>query len=303
MRLILSRKGFDSASGGCPSPILPDGSMIALPIPDRRSPTRYGDLTWVGHDLGEVVERLTRGKVKRGDGAHLDPDLRPELLERPAGWRPVLGQTGASQAHLENQAVGIGDVFLFWGLFREVDEAFRWRGPRRHVIWGWLEVGEILRADRVPSDGPPWLTQSRHPHLGRSADARNTLYVAAERAGGAPGAGVFERISPERILTAPGSVGPSTWSLPTWMDPAGRTPLSYHRSASRWIRRGENVLLESARRGQEFVLQTAEYPQAHEWIRSLVDRPQRARRGGGSGSEVCAVHDRGASARGRETSG
>ena len=41
MRLILSRKGFDSANGGCPSPIFPDGSMLSLPIPSRSAPHRY----------------------------------------------------------------------------------------------------------------------------------------------------------------------------------------------------------------------------------------------------------------------
>ncbi len=59
MRLILSRKGFDSSSGGCSSPIFPDGSMIALPIPDKRSPIQYQDLTWRGRNLGDVVAQLT----------------------------------------------------------------------------------------------------------------------------------------------------------------------------------------------------------------------------------------------------
>ena len=33
MRLIFSRKGFDSQYGEVPSPILPNGQMISLPIP------------------------------------------------------------------------------------------------------------------------------------------------------------------------------------------------------------------------------------------------------------------------------
>jgi hypothetical protein len=33
MNVILSRKGFDSQYGGYPSPVLPDGRMISLPIP------------------------------------------------------------------------------------------------------------------------------------------------------------------------------------------------------------------------------------------------------------------------------
>ena len=32
MKIILSRKGFDSQYGGYPSPVLPDGRMISLPI-------------------------------------------------------------------------------------------------------------------------------------------------------------------------------------------------------------------------------------------------------------------------------
>nr|WP_275450862.1 hypothetical protein [Pseudomonas syringae] len=37
MRIILSRKGFDSAAGGCQGPILPDGRLFSLPIPDKAS--------------------------------------------------------------------------------------------------------------------------------------------------------------------------------------------------------------------------------------------------------------------------
>ncbi|MCY2987469.1 MAG: hypothetical protein NTY19_06350 [Planctomycetota bacterium] len=32
MRVILSRKCFDSANGKVPSPILPDGSLVPIPI-------------------------------------------------------------------------------------------------------------------------------------------------------------------------------------------------------------------------------------------------------------------------------
>ena len=37
MKLILSRKGFDSQSGGCPSPIFPNGTLYSLPIPHDHS--------------------------------------------------------------------------------------------------------------------------------------------------------------------------------------------------------------------------------------------------------------------------
>jgi hypothetical protein len=35
VKLILSRKGFDSAAGGVPSPLI-DGRPVSLPIPTRQ---------------------------------------------------------------------------------------------------------------------------------------------------------------------------------------------------------------------------------------------------------------------------
>jgi hypothetical protein len=212
MKLILSRKGFDSTSGGCPSPIFPDGSMVSLPIPDARSPVRYRDLTWNGRNLGDVVERLTRGKVRRSDGAHLDPDLRPESLPRERGWRPALGQCAAAQGHLRNQSVGVGDLFVFWGLFRPVDESLRWSGPPAHVVWGWLKIAEVARVDDgVRLEPARWRWAALHPHLAFDVDATNTLYLAAE---GSDGAGVFSCFAESRQLTARGAAKPTLWSLP-----------------------------------------------------------------------------------------
>ena len=55
MRLVISRKGFDSTAGGCASPILPDGTMVSLPIPDEESGVRYGDISVHGHEVGALV--------------------------------------------------------------------------------------------------------------------------------------------------------------------------------------------------------------------------------------------------------
>jgi hypothetical protein len=59
MKIILSRKGFDSGSGGCPSPIFPDGSLMSLPIPDKQSKISYNEIN-CNHkvSLGEVVSQL-----------------------------------------------------------------------------------------------------------------------------------------------------------------------------------------------------------------------------------------------------
>ncbi len=141
MRVIFSRKGVDSATGRCASPLIGE-RPVSLPIPTRKpSPTRYGqlnaDLRAQAHDLN------TSGKRP----CHLNPDIDPTAIDsRPAGWRGALGQVSRALSHLRNQRVTTGDLFLFWGLYRQaefVDGVWRYRGPRRHVVFGWLHVEAV----------------------------------------------------------------------------------------------------------------------------------------------------------------
>ncbi|OZB12300.1 MAG: hypothetical protein B7X58_11865, partial [Marinobacter sp. 34-60-7] len=106
MKLILSRKGFDSSAGGCPNPVFPNGSALALPIPDAQSPIRFSQIQHDGHSLGPLVSQLTGNRAFSRKGAHLDPDLTERAFPRLPGWRPMLGQHSAAQAHLENHGVG-----------------------------------------------------------------------------------------------------------------------------------------------------------------------------------------------------
>jgi len=279
MKLILSRKGFDSANGGCPSPI-PDGRLLCpLPIPDAGAPTPYGKISsFNGSAIAQIVEDLTRGRLRRGHGAHLDPDLRRGAIVRTAGWRPIFGQAGAAQSHLANQGVGRGDLFLFFGCFRraeQIEGTFRFvRGaPNLHVIFGWLQVGSVIRAtDRVVAE-IPWA--DGHPHLA-SPDRykNNTLYFASDRLScigiDASGGGTFDRLAPTLILSQTDPyIGCSTWRLPRWFDPGERPPLSYHSRATRWTDCETSMRLQSVGRGQEFVLDVDEYPEARAWLRSI----------------------------------
>jgi hypothetical protein len=278
MKLILSRKGFDSAHGGCPSPIL-NGRLCPLPIPDPGGPTRYGRIrSFNGSAIAQIVEDLTHGRVDRGDGAHLDPDLRRGAIVRAPGWRPVFGQAAAAQSHLANQQIGCGDLFLFFGCFRRAEQvggAFRFvRGePKVHVIFGWLQVGKVARATRRLAAEIPWA--GAHPHLAAPERYRNnTLYFASDRLSSigvdASGAGSFDRVAPALILSQTDPyVGCSTWRLPRWFEPNGRAPLSYHGQPARWTQCGTTVRLRSVGRGQEFVLDVDQYPEARAWLRSI----------------------------------
>lgn len=286
MNIILSRKGFDSSAGGCPSPILPDGSMISLPIPDRQSPIHYGDIRWHQQSLGRLVSDLTRGRIPASHRAHLDPDLAPESLPRADGWRPLLGQTGSAQGHLRNHQVAPGDLLLFFGLFRRVtlnQDRWTWcrQSPPCHVLWGWLNIARIVEVDQLtPKDG--WARY--HPHCHGARSTNNTLYIADElgqhdvlQGSTLSGAGIFPRFSPSLVLTAPGAPRPSHWRLPGWFQPRpGASPLSYHADPQRWRRLGEHVLLDAAARGQEFVLHADEYPEAITWVRTIFQSTSQA---------------------------
>jgi hypothetical protein len=278
MHLILSRKGFDSSCGGAPSPILPDGNLLSLPIPSPHSPIRYEEIRFRGDRLGPLVEHLTHGRVRRDQGAHLDPDLRARAYPRLPGWRPLFGQDGTAQAHLANSGVGVGDLFLFFGWFRRADRTaggYRFIPGARdlHVLFGWLQVGGVIPLKERRGEVPSW--SHYHPHLHGDADGRNTLYVARETLElpgirGVPGGGVFKQYQETLCLTAPGETR-TGWRLPRWFFPRdGREPLTYHGRRERWRLEDEHALLRSVPRGQEFVLDVEAYPEAVDWVRRLV---------------------------------
>jgi hypothetical protein len=291
MRLILSRKGFDSKYGGCPSPILPDGTMFSLPITSNSGPHRLGQLNRGDLNFGDITRDLTQDRRKpskqwgRGTGVHLDPDLdAPVLGERAAGWTPSYGTVPPALTHLRNEHVRENDIFLFFGWFRSVEQTSRgWQyvgaAPHMHVIFGWLQVGEVID---VGADGGetvarhPWLRG--HPHIERSSyyGENNVIYSARSsvsvngRDCGVPGGGVFGRFDPRLRLTREGQTR-SHWQLPGWFLPESDLPtLSHHHKRSRWRRQGEHVHLHTVAIGQEFVLDCEHYADAAAWIRSLL---------------------------------
>lgn len=63
MKVILSRKGFDSANGGIPSPILPDGTLLSLPIPselDRE--IKFSDIYYGEKSYYDIIKRVKAPK-------------------------------------------------------------------------------------------------------------------------------------------------------------------------------------------------------------------------------------------------
>ena len=281
VKIILSRKGFDASAGGVASPLFSDGTLLSLPIPDVRGTVTYGELKWGSHQLGDLVTALTRGRLDRQTRAHLDPDLYGPICPRQPGWRPLFGQDGAAQSHLQNQGVGVGDLFLFFGWFRAVEGPrshyrFVKNAPDLHLLYGWLQVGAMLTGAQIAATAPVWA--AAHPHCIGGRGVRNTVYVASDQltlAGSPtawPGAGYFTAYQEHFCLTAPNRLR-TQWRLPRWFYPAAdKPPLSYHTDLTRWSCDDEYAYLCSATRGQEFVLDTTNYPEAVPWVMTLMQQ-------------------------------
>lgn len=273
-RIVLSRKGSDATAGGFPSPVLPDGRLAMVPIPEDGSGVTAGELRVGGWPLADLAGALGVRRMRTGRGwrpltpdteVHADPDLDPAALPRPPGWRPLFGQCGAAQTHLGiTCGVRAGDLFLFWGWYRHTvptGAGLAWTGEPTgfHALHGWLEVGEVVPV--TAATDLPWA--ARHPHLVRRDRPSNVLYVAAR-------AGTFTWGEGLR-LTAPGSRLRSRWRVPAALHPdVTGSPLTYHGDPGRWRRDGDEVELAVVHQGQEFVVPATSA--LVDWSRSLIDR-------------------------------
>jgi Nucleotide modification associated domain 3 len=307
LKIIFSRKGFDSKNGRVASPIFPDGGLCSLPIPDKwdqkhppapRYRVRYKDLRYGKKDLGSVVEDLSfrsrKGTpgVKGTDCCHLDPDLIKGDLIRKAGWLPMFGQANGAAKHLLDQGVREGDLFLFFGWFRRVKDVkghlrFDPGAQDAHVIFGWLQVGEIwcqFHSAYVPKWG------RNHPHLrddieevynlNKPVDAVFTAKRRLELPGirrRLPGGGVFRDYHQDLCLTEAGELR-THWLLPSWIYPfPAKKPLSYHWDRRKWTRGRATCHLVSVDIGQEFILDLdspghpEKYPadEAYKWLAQI----------------------------------
>lgn len=270
MRVILSRKGFDSGYGGCASPILPDGTMISMPIPDSTGNCRYNDLIAPdGKRYSEIWKDLLQ-KDSYEERCHLDPDIRGNIRIQPENWRPAFGQTGAAQSHLENNGVKIGDIFLFFGWFRKTEYIngkllYVKDAPDIHAIYGYLQIGEILKGFDVKKC--PWHPHSENSHIYSKYNqlTNNTIYVASKSLmidgndTGLTGSGILQ-FSEKRVLTLPNAITRTQWKLNDMFE---NIPITYHTKNNI-----KNGYFQSAKRGQEFIFD--ENPAVVDWVKTLL---------------------------------
>lgn len=265
-KIILSRKGFDSANGGMASPIFPDGRLVSIPIPeDPKKKTedfsvRYSDLQVDGQTFREIIDQLHPNQKNQDDYCHLDPDIFVDIKDREKDWEPCFGQSTAALSHLDSQKVNIGDIFLFFGWYKQTEVVkgkikFKRGARNQQIIFGYLQVKDIARANKVEKF--IW-----HPHSKGHETGSNAIYVADKHLLNTdlPGYGTF-RLSKDLVLTKEGLTR-SKWELPECMKDAEMT---YHGSYSK-----KEGYFQSAMIGQEFVFNST--PEIEEWILSLVEK-------------------------------
>lgn len=269
MKIIFSRKGFDSTSGGKPSLIV-DDTIITFPIPQANSGVFYKDLiTPLGVNYDNLFSDLG---ILQFSEAHVDPDLNPYIygIKRPNGWRGVFGQDDSSQTHLHKEKVGENDLFLFFGWFQfgsKTGDKFSYRTNSKnphgfHMLWGFLETGKPIKVEKDKI--PDWATKHTHvlnKHLQDSSN--NTLYPAAETSGIGLNKtfGIF-KFSEDLILSNPGNR--STWKLDKCFK---NKRISHHGKDAKVINPNS---FQTVGRGQEFVFEDSK--EIENWTVRLINK-------------------------------
>lgn len=267
MKVILSRKGFDSSCGGQPSPILPDGTLLSMPIPSNDK-QKYDELSFGSLNYLDIIKQLNpKTTLNETSHCHLDPDLRASTVPRKNGWKPSFGQTGSSLTELRDNRVKEGDLFLFFGWFKKTEYyngKLRYipKSPNLHVIYGYMQIGNIVDSANQIQE---WLKDHPHANLYNYQEAwekqQNAIYLPSEKlsfASELSGSGIFS-FRQELVLTKSG-YSRSRWEFPTSMH---GTPISHNPNG--W----KSDYFQSAARGQEFIMDGSSA--VMDWVRKVIN--------------------------------
>lgn len=268
MKVILSRKGFDSQYGGQPSPILPNGTLLSLPIPQKEDILKFSELRYNNKTYADLIRELNEKtkQINNDTKAHLDPDLRKDVYsKRVPNWKPIFGQSGAAQGLLRNQNVSVNDLFLFFGWFRQTEFykgklRYKINSPDLHIIFGYLQIGEIYRyGDKFPEYA------KGHSHCDRLHEnlPTNCIYVSRDRLTFNETLSGAETLNFNKnlVLTKHGMTK-GKWDLPAFFK---ELEISYHTNDS-----FKDGYFKSVDRGQEFVIKPNE--KLTMWAKELIER-------------------------------
>ncbi len=201
MKIIFSRKGFDTVNGGYASPIIPDGTCYSIPIPGKLNNKKYCELdfSYQNEPIQKILNNITNKHIAI-NGSHeccdyLDKKFKchndPCLIETKNHKVFTIGQANAALGHLNNQKVQKGDIFLFYGLFRDVEkikEKWQYKETSKpvHLIFASMEIDEIVKDIKISTKEEilknyPYL--ENHPHLDDGSiklDGNDQIYTGKQ---------------------------------------------------------------------------------------------------------------------------
>jgi len=239
MKIILSRKGFDSTAGGGYSPWNPKtGKYIVLPIPDGEinsekeylgNGTKYEkiqldpeylrsiDNDIEAQNLYELIESLSQKCIiprntpeKIGNKyAHFDPWLGhcDWLTEKSNHSIGAFGQVRLPQSHLFVNNVGKGDLFLFFSRFKPLNynkkEEERFRISPEHAKGGLYFIYGWLKVKELVTEYGNKCELENHPHY---AEQYFNMYPKEKTTANtiylADNCGYFPELDEKLLLTA-----------------------------------------------------------------------------------------------------
>ena len=261
--LVISRKGFDATAGGVASPIFANGDIFSVPIPQKKqSPTKYRELRFNDLSGREILDLIGAKSISDDDFYHNDPLL--------SGHKGIFGQAGGSQGELDNCEIGRGDLFLFFGWFKQYYQ----NGPNLHHLFGWLQIEKIIKGN---CEILKFLSENglSHPHgtTDITQFKNNTIYIASknltfsDRVRDIMGHGVFKKTAESLILTEKGKTR-SRWRFPKKYFANTK---NLFRNRLKW-KDEEKCLVNCIGVGQEFILNAQDNPSIIDWASYLLNK-------------------------------
>ena len=175
----------------------------------------------------------------------------------------LFGQASSSQSELRNNQVGPGDLFLFFGWFKNYSES----GRDLHHIFGWLQIDKIIAGNEAIQE---YFKNKKkmHPHAFYKF-SNNCLYVGSKKLtlGNKKtphkGFGHFKKTHKDLILTKDQATR-SVWQLPKKYF-ANSDPFL---NRLKWVDKKE-CITHCKGRGQEYILDATNHPKLIGWLHHI----------------------------------
>lgn len=273
MRVILSRKGFEPAKGGIPSPIMPDGTLLLLPKPDEDGIDSYYDFSYEDMTYYDIVCSLSEELKEplKNYRCHSECYIPPEHHIHPSSWFPAYLRYGAMQTHLSHQRISVGDIFLFYGWFRQTayDSNHKLHfvpdAPEQTIIFSYFQIGAIIKDLSFLSRQFKWSFPIR---TNTERNQHYTIYLPTKKLSynnQQPGFGNLS-YSKKLVLTKPGYKY-NYWHLPDFLSVPDVT-ISYHNNRNNGFLSGKDYFKTSGI-SEEFVIHGTY--DLKNWVYSMIN--------------------------------